>query len=55
MNNIRLFQDKKIHFAWNEEEQQWHFSIVDVAEALTHSVNEPRYTLYLGSNDSRGW
>ena len=51
MNNIRLFQDKKIHFAWNEEEQQWHFSIVDVAEALTHSVNPKQYIRRLCSRD----
>ena len=35
MSNIKLFQDKKIRSVWNEEEEQWYFSVVDVVEALT--------------------
>lgn len=30
MSNIELFQDKKIRSVWNEKEQQWYFSVVDV-------------------------
>lgn len=40
-NNIRIFEDKKIRTAWNETEEEWYFSIVDVIEVLTDS-NEPR-------------
>lgn len=43
MNNIKLFQDKKIRSLWNEEEQQWYFSIVDVVEALTDSPTPRQY------------
>lgn len=43
MNNIKLFQDKKIRSQWNEEEQQWYFSIVDVVEALTDSPTPRQY------------
>jgi len=43
MNNIKLFQDKKIRSQWNEEEQQWYFSIVDVIEALTDSPTPRQY------------
>ena len=39
MNNIKLFQEKKIRSVWNEEEQQWYFSVVDVVGVLTDSVN----------------
>lgn len=39
MSNIKLFQNKKIRSVWNEEEQQWYFSVVDVVGALTDSVN----------------
>ncbi len=43
MTNIKLFQDKKIRSAWNEEEEQWYFSVVDVVEALTDSPNPRQY------------
>ena len=43
MNNIKLFRDKKIRSQWNEEEQQWYFSIVDVVEALTDSPSPRQY------------
>jgi hypothetical protein len=43
MTKIKLFQDKKIRSAWNEEEEQWYFSVVDVVEALTNSPNPRQY------------
>lgn len=43
MSNIKLFQDKKIRSSWNEEEQQWYFSVVDVVEALTDSSDPKQY------------
>lgn len=43
MTNIKLFQDKKIRSAWNGEEEQWYFSVVDVVEALTDSPNPRQY------------
>ena len=43
MTNIKLFQDKKIRSVWNEEEEQWYFSVVDVVEALTDSPNPRQY------------
>lgn len=43
MTSIKLFQDKKIRSAWNEEEEQWYFSVVDVVEALTDSPNPRQY------------
>lgn len=41
MANIKLFESKKIHSVWNEEEQKWYFAVVDVIEALTDS-DKPR-------------
>ena len=29
-NKIKLFGDKKISMEWNEQEQDWYVSIVDV-------------------------
>ena len=43
MTNIKLFQNKKIRSVWNDEEEQWYFSVVDVVEALTDSPNPRQY------------
>ena len=43
MSDIKLFQDKRIRSAWNDEEEQWYFSVVDVVEALTDSPNPRQY------------
>ena len=38
-NKIKLFEDKKIRVAWNDKEQDWYFSVVDVVSVL----NETEY------------
>ncbi len=43
MSNIKLFQDKKIRTTYNEKEQKWYFSIVDIIEVLTESVKPRDY------------
>ena len=40
---IKLFEEKKVRSVWNKEEQQWYFSVVDVVEILTESVNPRDY------------
>lgn len=40
MNNIKLFESKKIRSEWNEEEEKWYFSIIDIVEILT---DQPHY------------
>ena len=40
---IKLFEDNKIRSVWNEEEQQWYFSVVDVVEVLTESPTPRQY------------
>lgn len=42
-NSIQLFEDKKIRTAWDEERQEWYFSIVDVVGVLSDSDNPRRY------------
>ena len=37
MSNIKVFEDKKIRTQWNEQEEDWYFSVVDVVEILTDS------------------
>ena len=51
MNNIKLFQEKKIRAVWNEEEQQWYFSVVDVVGVLTDSVNPTDYLKKMRKRD----
>jgi hypothetical protein len=40
---IKLFEQKKIRSLWNEEEEKWYFSIVDVVGVLTDSPNPNNY------------
>jgi prophage antirepressor-like protein len=34
-NELKLFEDKKIRVKWNDEEEKWYFSVVDVVSVLT--------------------
>ena len=43
MSNIKLFEDKKVRSLWNESEEEWYFSVVDVIEVLTESSIPKRY------------
>ena len=42
-NTIQLFEEKKVRTAWDEETEEWYFSIVDVVEVLTDSPNPRKY------------
>ena len=43
MSNIKLFEDKQVRTYWDEREEQWFFSIVDVVEVLTNCTNPRDY------------
>lgn len=43
MNSLKLFQSNQIRTVWNEEEEQWYFSVVDIVGALTDSVDARKY------------
>ena len=45
-SNIQLFEDKRIRTAWNEEEQEWYFSIIDVVGVLTDQATRRGATFY---------
>lgn len=51
MSSIKLFQSNQIRSAWNEDEQQWYFSIVDVVGALTDSADTKQYIKKMRSRD----
>lgn len=38
-NAIQLFEDQKIRVAWDAEREEWYFSIVDVVDVLTDSLD----------------
>ncbi len=42
-NKIQVFEDKRIRTAWNEETEEWYFSVVDVIGVLTDSPNPRKY------------
>ncbi len=41
--SIKIFDDRSIRTLWNEEQEEWFFSIVDVIAVLTNSVNPRKY------------
>ena len=43
MSAIKLFEDKKVRSHWDEVEEQWYFSVVDVVEILTDSPDPRDY------------
>ena len=40
---IQLFQERKVRTAWDDQEEKWYFSIVDVCAVLTDSDNPQTY------------
>ncbi|MBQ1756009.1 MAG: hypothetical protein II111_01475 [Oscillospiraceae bacterium] len=42
-NAIQLFEDQPIRAAWDEEKEEWYFSVVDVVRVLTDSPNPQTY------------
>jgi hypothetical protein len=40
---LKLFEQKQIRSAWNDEEEKWYFSIIDVIEVLTGSDRPRKY------------
>lgn len=41
--DIKIFEDKKVRTLWDEEEEKWYLSIVDVIAVLTDSPNPRKY------------
>ena len=42
-NAIKLFNDKQIRTHWDDEQEKWYFSIVDVVGALSESIDPQSY------------
>lgn len=44
--NLQLFEEQPIRTAWNEEEEEWYFSVVDVIGVLTDQPDARHATVY---------
>lgn len=42
-NKIKIFENKKVRTAWNGDEEEWYFSVIDVVSVLTDSPNPRSY------------
>ena len=60
-HKIQLFEDKKVRTIWDDEQQEWFFSVVDTVEVLTDSKDpkdylkkmrkrDPELDIYVGTN-----
>lgn len=52
MSNIKLFESKQIRSAFNEADQKWYFSVQDVVEVLTDTVDAKDYIKKMKKRDS---
>ena len=51
--NIQLFEEKKVRTVWDEDKEEWYFSIQDVVEILTDSKDVKQYIKKLLSRDEQ--
>ncbi len=51
MPNIKLFEQKKIRSVWNEADQKRYFSVADVIQILTDTVNPKDYIKKMRKRD----
>lgn len=51
MSNIKLFESKQIRSVWNEMEQKWYFSVQDVVQLLTDTVDVKDYIKKMKKRD----
>lgn len=43
MDNIKLFEEKKVRSHWDEKTEKWYFSVIDVIEILSESPRPRKY------------
>ena len=51
-NRLKLFESSQIRTAWDEEQEEWYFSVVDVIKALTDSADPKQYVKRMHSRDA---
>ena len=48
---IQLFEGKKVRIVWDEEQEKYYFSVVDIVQVLTDSTNPTDYLKKLRKRD----
>ena len=48
MDEIKLYENKQIRSVWDEEKEEWYFSVVDVVGVLTEQESAKRLKHLLG-------
>ncbi len=51
--SLKLFEQKHVRTVWDDEQEKWYFSIVDVVAVLTDSVNPTDYLKKLRKRDEQ--
>ena len=51
VQELKLFESVQVRSHWNEDEEKWYFSVVDVVQVLTESVNPTDYLKKLRKRD----
>ena len=50
-NKLKVFENKQIRTVWNESEEEWYFSVVDVVAVLTDSADPKQYIKKMRTRD----
>ena len=50
-NSIQLFEDRKIRTVWDEEREEWYFSVQDVVAVLSESTDPKQYIKKMRARD----
>ena len=50
-NSIQLFEDREIRTAWDEEKEEWYFSVQDVVAVLSESTDPKQYIKKMRARD----
>ena len=57
-NSIKLFEEKRVRTVWDDQQEKWYFSVVDVVAVLTDSANPTDYLKKMRKRDpqlAEGW
>lgn len=57
-NAIKLFEEKRVRTVWDDQQEKWYFSVVDVVLVLTDSANPTDYLKKMRKRDpqlAEGW
>ena len=49
---IQLFEERKVRTVWDDQTEEWYFSIVDVVEVLTDSADPKQYIKKMRGRDA---